>query len=303
MPEVSVIMTTFNSGKYITNAVQSILEQTFNDFEMIIVDGGSKDDTIEKIRKFIEEGLRRSAQLNYGIANASGKFIAIMDSDDIALLDRLKLQSGYMNINSRTDVIGSFAYLVDESCRNINVLKRPMHNNKIKEHLLAMNGMSFPTCFFKKKLAVETPFNEKLVISEDLEWFLRISQHAIFANLSIPLMKLRQVKNSRSRSYRNKDKLLLSSMEDLLKKRLLNSKIYTQKAEILRNLGIINYYYGSLRKARNYLLDSFYVCPINMLTLRYLIPALILPVSIFEKIRETKIFRSLATVFRRIFAL
>ena len=86
-------MTTLNSARYISDAVQSIILQTQQDFDLFIVDGGSSDGTIEKIKAFTDsrirlfqcKELRRSAQLNYGLTKAAGEYIAIMDSDDIAL--------------------------------------------------------------------------------------------------------------------------------------------------------------------------------------------------------------------------
>ncbi len=104
MQLVSVIMTTLNSARFVTEAVESILNQTYQNWEMIVVDGGSTDETINILRKysdtrihlFVCDGLKRSAQLNYAMQKAVGEYIAIMDSDDCALPERLEIQLQYL---------------------------------------------------------------------------------------------------------------------------------------------------------------------------------------------------------------
>jgi glycosyltransferase involved in cell wall biosynthesis len=309
MPKISVLMTTLNSEKYISEAIESILHQTFENFELVIVDGGSNDNTIniinkfddKRIRLFVVEGLRRSAQLNYGVEKSVGEFIAIMDSDDIALPERLKLQSEFLQANENINVVGTWAYLVSEDGEYNSLFKRPTRNNIIISQLLAMNGICFGTICFKRDLAEKNKFNEKLNISEDIEWFLRLSAFNSFANLPIPLMKLRQVKKSRSRYYPVKNQQLLESMEEYLIKKLNEANDFYNRVGTLRDLGLINYYYGSLKKARKYLLSSFFLFPVSILTIRYLVPILIFPEGIFEKVRNIKLFRKLAAIFRKIF--
>ena len=221
-----------------------------------------------------------------------------MDSDDIALPGRLKLQLKCLQDNKNIDVLGSYAFLINENGENISMLKRPISNKVIISQLLAMNGISFPTICFKKIIAEKFLFNEQLQISEDLEWFIRLSTLYTFANVAEPLMKLRQVKNSRSRAFMGKDEHLISSIEEYLNNKLLEGGRKINKTEIFRNLGLVNYYYGSVKKARRYLLKSLFLNPLNLPTLRYLIPILIFPQGIFSEIRGNQFFLKLAMKFR-----
>jgi glycosyltransferase involved in cell wall biosynthesis len=303
---ISVLMTTLNSEKYLVEAIESILNQTFRDFELIIVDGGSTDKTIDLINKFQDNriklfkgnGLRRSAQLNYGINKSKGKYIAIMDSDDIALPDRLKVQFDYIESNKKISVVGSWAYLISEDGLVHSVLKRPLTHKTIIKNLIAMNGISFPTTIWEKTPETQNIFfNNDLQINEDIEWYLKMLPLSNFSNLPVCLMKLRQTKNSRSRSGITKDNNLISSIEKILSERIKNSQSLVTKAFNLRNLGLAHYYYGDYKSSKRNILNSFLLNPFSLLSIRYLIP-LILPEKKFEQLRQNVILKKSAKKFR-----
>ena len=118
MPLVSVVMPVFNGEKFLVEAIESILSQTFTDFELIIVDDGSTDGSADIIRAYAEQDSRiRFVQLaenmgeagarNAGIAVASGKYIAAMDCDDISLPERLRMQVEFLESTSPIDGVGS----------------------------------------------------------------------------------------------------------------------------------------------------------------------------------------------------
>jgi len=105
-PEVSVVMACFNASQTLDKAVESILEQTYRDFEFLIIDDGSTDDTVEKLKTWSERDVRikllfnnknsgLAASLNKGIEASKGKFIARMDADDRAFERRLELQTAF----------------------------------------------------------------------------------------------------------------------------------------------------------------------------------------------------------------
>src|SRR5438270_280343 len=107
IPKISVIMPAYNAQKYISQAIESILNQTFKDFELIIIDDASQDNTAKIIGDFArkdnriiylrnKENLKLSKALNLGIKKAQGKYIARMDADDISLPDRLDKQFSFM---------------------------------------------------------------------------------------------------------------------------------------------------------------------------------------------------------------
>jgi glycosyltransferase involved in cell wall biosynthesis len=308
MPCISVIMTTLNSEKFLADAIESILDQTLQDFELIIVDGGSNDKTIEiikgytdkRVKLFVCYGLRRSAQLNFGIQKSSGQYLAILDSDDIALPDRLKIQYDYLEVNKQVSVVGSWAYLVAEDGSVLSFLKRPLKHKTIIKNLIALNGISFPTSVWRKTPETKNiSFNEDLKVSEDIEWYLKILPYSKFSNLPVYLMKLRQTRNSRSRSGIIRDNNLISSIEGILAKRIENSAPRFIKAFNYRNLGIAHYYFGNYISAKRNILKSFLLNPLSILSIRYLIP-LILPEKLLEQLRHNSYLKKIAIKFRNI---
>lgn len=308
MSVVSVLMTTLNSEKFLAEAINSILNQSFQDFELLIVDGGSNDKSIEiiksfkddRIRLFEYQGFRRSAQLNFGIKKSRGQYIAIMDSDDVALSDRLKLQIEYLEENKNISILGSWAYLISESGIVLSVLRRPKSNKAIKKNIVAMNGISFPTCMWRRVNETnQIYFNENLKVTEDIEWFLRVLPNSYFSNIPVPLMKLRQTRNSRSRSGIIIDNDLINSLENILNERIGTTKQRYKKSIQMRNLGVAHYYFGNMKKAKKVLIKSMFINPFSLLSLRYYVP-LMLPEKLLLCLRRNKFLRKAALSFRNL---
>lgn len=308
-PKITVLMTTLNSEKYIGEAVASILEQTFQDYECIIVDGGSTDGTIEYINSIndkrfspvILEGKRRNAQLNHGINLSNTDVIIIMDSDDISLPDRIGALYNYLVRNLDIGVVGSWAKLISESGDELAILRRPVKHEAIIENLLAMKGLSFATCCFRKSVAQRIPFNEAIMsYAHDIEWLSRAALTTKFSNIPQPLIKLRQTNNSFSRKPDSQpDSILLQSLTTNANDLIEKSKSHKEKGTGYVWLGCIEYYYGSMHNARNFFLKAFYLRPFDALVIRYLLPSL-LPQKFFKKLRGSKLFRTIAKIFRNL---
>jgi len=125
-PQVSVIMPAYNAEKYIGEAIESILNQTYKDFELIIVNDASTDSTGSIIKTYAEkderivvleneQNLNIAGSLNRAISAAKGEFLARMDADDIALPERLEIQSKAMQENPKVAVVGNDINLIDEN--------------------------------------------------------------------------------------------------------------------------------------------------------------------------------------------
>lgn len=123
MPKVSVIMPAYNAEKYIAEAIDSILCQTFRDFEFIILNDCSKDRTEEIILSYKddrivylknEQNMGVAATLNKGLAAAKGEYIARMDADDISMPERFERQVNYLDANENTVVLGTLVQIFDE---------------------------------------------------------------------------------------------------------------------------------------------------------------------------------------------
>ena len=148
-PQVSVVMPVYNGERYLAEAIASILGQTFADFEFIIVDDGSSDGSPEIVREyaqrdsrilsvFLEKNQGEASARNRGIERASGKYIAAMDSDDISLPDRLRLQLEFLNKNPTIGVLGGNVWVIDQDYKFLGQSKLP------QEHPLIAWGLFFP---------------------------------------------------------------------------------------------------------------------------------------------------------------
>ena len=136
-PSISVIMPVYNSAEYVEGAIQSILNQSFSDFEFIIINDGSNDASDDVILKFkddrivyvkfeVNKGI--VAALNFGLSIAKGKYIARMDSDDISFLSRLEIQFNYLEANSNVILCGAY---MQNLLTNENILY-PINNSEIR---------------------------------------------------------------------------------------------------------------------------------------------------------------------------
>lgn len=133
-PLVTVFMAVYNGQKYISEAINSILNQTFRDFELLIIDDGSTDNTIDNIKLFTDDRIRliqnhKNLGLfvtrNYGIDQAKGKYFAILDSDDIAFPNRLQIQVNFMERNPQYALCGAKAKVINQMGEEIDVLIPP----------------------------------------------------------------------------------------------------------------------------------------------------------------------------------
>ena len=211
-PIISVVMPTFNGEKFIAEAIESILNQTFNDFEFIIVDDGSTDNTEKIIQSFSDKRIVYikkiqnsgiSDTLNKGISIAKGKYIARMDDDDISLPNRFERQLENFKIYSDLIVCGSLSYI--KNSNKVNNL--PQHHEDIKLNLLFNNCMLHPSVMILKEVLLETKYDLNFVPSEDYDLWCRLIWKGKFYNIQEPLLKYRDHENSQT-TKRRKEQLL-----------------------------------------------------------------------------------------------
>jgi glycosyltransferase involved in cell wall biosynthesis len=161
MPKISVIMSVYNGEKYLKLAVESILNQSFKDFEFIIIDDGSVDKSLDLLRDFQKSDERIKiisrknkgliASLNEGVGLAQGEYIARMDTDDISKIDRLEKQVKYMEENNLV-VCGTWAEAIDSLGNKIKDMNYPPSEKKIKSFALLHNPFIHPSVMFRKDI-------------------------------------------------------------------------------------------------------------------------------------------------------
>lgn len=200
VPLVSIVMSAFNEEKYIAESINSILNQTYSNIEVIIIDDASTDKTVEKIgqirddriKLYVNDKNRKLAHnLNLAIEKAKGKYIARMDADDIALPNRIEEQVKFMEQNSEVDVLGAFAVCFGDSSAK---MEYPVSHDAIKVSLLFENALCHPLVMFRKE-SIDERYNESYVASQDYELWSRLIWKKNFYNMNSVLLKYRVHKN------------------------------------------------------------------------------------------------------------
>jgi len=201
-PLVAILMPVYNCQNYLDKAIKSILSQTYQNFEFIIINDNSNDDTEKIIRSFKDiriryfknkKNLGLAQSLNKGIKIAKGKYIARMDGDDISLPQRIEKQVKYMEQNSGISVCGTNAIIIDEYGKFNKYDDKPLTNEEIKLNLFFNNPLIHPSVIFRKNVFENYQYNPNLSKGQDYELWVRLSlnPNIKFANLSERLFKYR----------------------------------------------------------------------------------------------------------------
>ncbi|GBF36625.1 glycosyltransferase family 2 protein [Methanofervidicoccus abyssi] len=186
-PKISVIMATYREPEeYLRKSIESILNQTFEDFEFIIVLDDPNNERNEKIIKEYSEkdkrivflknkkNLGRGASRNRAIDIAKGKYVAIMDADDIALPQRLEKQFNYLEENEDIDLLFTWAYWIDERDNIIGSFKPERYKIKnIKNYFFREHLLVHPSMMIKTRILKRLKYNENLSSSEDYDLWVR----------------------------------------------------------------------------------------------------------------------------------
>jgi len=210
MPTVSVVMSVFNAQNYLADAIESILNQTYKDFEFIIINDGSTDKSLKIIEDYAKKddriifisrenrGLIES--LNEGIRISKGKYIARMDADDISLSQRFEKQIGFMENNPDVGILGSSVITFGKDLKE-RVWRLETRNDVLKAELLFSSCFAHPTVLIRKNLIEEYDlyYSHDFIHAEDFELWTRSAEYCKFANLKEPLLKYRILSNSVSR--------------------------------------------------------------------------------------------------------
>jgi glycosyltransferase involved in cell wall biosynthesis len=183
-PRVSVLMTIYNSENYLAEAIESILTQTYSDFEFLIIDDASTDRSPQILSEFALRDSRIQYEIlpkNRGIGanrnallkRAAGEYIAIMDGDDISMPERLALQIAYLDEHRECAVVGGQLVLIRE---NGNIFKNRVYSLQINNsEILMRSPVAQPASFFRKEVAILVGgYRDNMEVAEDYDLWLRI---------------------------------------------------------------------------------------------------------------------------------
>lgn len=258
-PKLSVVMSNHNGQEFLKEAIESILNQTFDDFEFIIIDDFSNDNSLEIIKSYKDRrivviknssnfGLTKS--LNIGLKEAKGEFIARMDSDDISEPDRFKKQLAFFEKNSEYSVLGCYAQIINSKGRKVGELVNPIEDQEIKECLIVDNAMSPHGGLIIKKQALDNigGYDESIIKSQDYDLLLRLSEKYKMHNLPEFLYRWRTHEKSISNASRDSQTYYKNlAQENAIKRRIDKSAFEkTSLAAIYLCLDKENIDYGQI---------------------------------------------------------
>ncbi|NEU55649.1 glycosyltransferase [Halorussus sp. MSC15.2] len=192
-PEVSIILPTLNEEEFIEEAIDSLLAQTFEDFEVLIIDGGSSDGTIGKINEysderidlFIKQGLGFSSSLNFAIDRAKGKYIARVDSDDFSMEDRIEKQVDFLNKNPDVGVVGVGNKSIDTIREEEYDRYYPTEDLQIRKEMAKGIPLIHSGVMARREILITSGLYDGTINDiEDLELWTRVGQHTKFANIN-----------------------------------------------------------------------------------------------------------------------
>jgi len=201
-PKVSVLMTAYNEEGYINTSIDSILNQTFNDFELIIVDDCSTDKTWEIIQNYAkkdsrvvaiknEKKLGISGAINKGLEISRGRYIAKMDADDWAYPYRLGKQVDFMEKNPQVVISGGTMEVCDEKLVVKNKRAYNLTDKEIRKNIFFYNPFCHPATIYKADIAKKVGGYCKTKSAIDYELYFKLGMYGEFANLPDILLKYR----------------------------------------------------------------------------------------------------------------
>jgi glycosyltransferase involved in cell wall biosynthesis len=228
-PNVSVLMSVYNGEKFLREAVDSILAQTYTDFEFVIINDGSKDSTAEILASYSDprlkilniENLGLPAALNYGLEHCSADLVMRMDADDVAYPHRFAAQLADWEKAGQPDVFGSGADYIDEDGRDLWSFTVPLDDASIKAAILLKGGVMaimHPTLLLRKEAVLACgAYDPYFKNGQDYDLWLRMTAHCRFGNSPQRLLRYRfQSQSDTAMAIRTDGELRLGNYMQLL---------------------------------------------------------------------------------------
>jgi glycosyltransferase involved in cell wall biosynthesis len=280
--EISVIMSVYNAEKYLLESVNSILNQEEVDFQLIIVNDGSTDNSInilsqieqqdERVLVINQDNMGLAVSLNTAINISTGEYIARMDADDIADSKRLLKQLNFLKENRNTGIVGSYVHVFGDG--KTRVWKYPLNNNECDVALLFLNPLAHPAVMFRRSVIDDIGlYDLSFEYDQDYELWARASGSHGISNIPATLLKYRIHNNQmgsvyskieRVESQKRTQLFLLRGMglnpsEDDMEDHLLLSNAYRLEFEMVNN-------YGGLSRTAKWIRE---IVEMNKMTRRY----------------------------------
>ena len=205
-PLVSVLIPTYNSELYIKDTLESILNQTYKNLEIIIIDDASTDSTLKIVKKYKDKRIKIyinnknlgiAKNMNKGIRLSNGKYLAIMDADDWSYPYRIEEQVQLMEENPKVVLCSGYMDICNENLEFQNTRTYPITDKEIRKAIVTYDPISHPASMWRmSELLKTTLYNDNFPICRDYDLIVRISEFGEYQNIPKPLIKYRVRKDS-----------------------------------------------------------------------------------------------------------
>lgn len=283
-PVITVLMTVYNGERFLSEAISSILCQTYENFEFVIIDDASTDKSEELIRSYKDTRIRyyknkknigQTASLNFGLNLSEGKYIARIDQDDLSNPERLEIQFNYMKENQNISVVGSWAESIDNNAKYKYTIIHPINFAEIRESIACGCPLSHSSAFFRREDVIKSGgYPENIIYAMDWNlWIKLINNRYKLVNLPLELVSIR-THDSSSTSSKELQLTRLNEEIILLKKaQNIPLKASTKRiAEGIRFHSTLEYFIclfkaKKMRKARLTIIELYTINPVYWLQL------------------------------------
>ena len=215
-PLLSVLMPVFNSERFVAEAIESILKQSFKDFEFLILDDASADNSLKIIKDFKKKDSRIKVfqnERNLGVVESrnklinlsKGKYIAWLDSDDIAFKSRFEIQIKFLENHPEIGMAGAYPIIIDENSKKTGKWRFETDPQKLKIELFFHSPFLSSSVVIRKSCLPQNFYDSRFPVAEDFDLYSKISEHCEVANIPEILVKYRT--NSKGLSKSNTEKM------------------------------------------------------------------------------------------------
>ena len=245
--KISILLPVFNCGLYIKSAIQSIINNSFENYEIIVINDGSTDNTLDIIKQFNDSRIKIYNKensglvetLNYGLKKCNYSIIMRMDGDDVIHQKKIETQLNYFSRNESI-LVGSQGFTIDINEDKTGKINLPLTHDKIIKSLLKLSsGLIHPSImFYKDALQKIGGYNQNFNHAEDYEMYLRLSKIGKISNIEDRLIYLRKHDTNVSLVY----------AEDQIKNSVISREIYLKSNTLLISKKIYDDYKRQLDK-------------------------------------------------------
>lgn len=244
MPKLSILLPTYNCAQYISESINSILVQSFTNYELLVIDDGSTDDTESIVKSITDERIcyiRNTKNqgivysLNKGLQLANGKYIARMDADDIITGNRFQVQYDFLEQNPQYGMVGSWYKVIGEKGNIKREVKSNTDPNFLRLGLAFANHFAHPTVMMRADIAKQLKYSEGFKHCEDHELWTRFAEVSKITNLPYFLLHVRS--HVGSTCALNQKELKISVMS-LLSRELNKLQIHHSAEELMLHASV-----------------------------------------------------------------